>query len=341
MVVTQAAPAAKARAGLRQIDLHRDLRPIADLIDEAFAGELDAAGRSSLNEMRTLARMGPLLYLMLPVGGEMGGFFRGFVWEADGQIVGNVTIQQLDGYGQRWMIANVAVRRAYRGRGIARALVEAALDRIRQLGGEWALLQVRGDNDIARGLYERMGFSKVVAETSLRSFKTPDVTPSPLPPTTSTRLLHESDDAAVQYLARQVMPELARWWNARRHNDLRRFTDSAVARTWGLISGKGYRQRLGLWVGQELMGMADIDLHPRGEHRLDLLTHPKQSDRWERYLLAHALTYLRAYPDCSITATVCDYQSETRAVFESFGFRATNVLLTMRRRIRNLSEIYT
>ncbi|MBX7233482.1 MAG: GNAT family N-acetyltransferase [Caldilineales bacterium] len=338
MVATQATPTIQRRSGLRQIDIHNDLGAIADLIDEAFADDLDAAGRASLRELRAMARLGPLLYLMIPPGAEMGGYFRGFVWEAEGEVVGNITLQQLDSYGQRWMIANVAVRRAFRGRGIARGLMDAALDRIGQWGGEWATLQVRHDNQVARGLYERMGFAPVLAETHHRAAAVPDLPPPPLPADVALHPLSDRDQQAVHYLARQAMPELARWWNARRHNDLGHFTDAGVTRLWGRMSGQGFRQRLGLWRADELLGMVDADSRPRGEHRLDLLLLPTEVGCWERTLALHGLACLRDYPHRAVIATSVDYQPDAADVLASCGLRPTYTLLTMRRRVRRLSE---
>lgn len=338
MVATQATPTINRRSGPRQIDIHNDLSAIADLIDEAFADDLDASGRASLRELRAMARLGPLLYLMVPPGAEMGGYFRGFVWEADGQVVGNITIQQIDSYGQRWMIANVAVRRAYRGRGIARGLMDAALDRIRQWGGEWAMLQVRDDNTVARGLYERMGFAPVLAEIHHRAAFVPSLQPPPLPPDVEMRGLYDRDQHAVQYLARQAMPELARWWNARRHNDISHFTDSGVTRLWGRMSGQGFRQRLGLWRAGELVGMVDADARPRGEHRLDLLVLPTEAGQWEQILARHGLASLGDFPHRAVNAIVADYQPDAVTALESCGLRPTYTLVTMRRRVHSLSE---
>lgn len=340
MVATQVTPTISRRSGLRQIDLHNDLHAIADLIDEAFADDLDAAGRASLRELRTMARLGPMLYLMVPPGGEMGGYFRGFVWEADGHVVGNITLQQIDSYGQRWMIANVAVRRAYRGQGIARSLMDAALDRIRQLGGEWATLQVRRDNEIARGLYERMGFSPVLVETHLRAIGVPDLPAPAVPADLELRPLYDRDQHAVQSLARQAMPELARWWNGRRHNDIGHFTDNGVTRAWGWLSGQGFRQRLGLWRSNELLGIVDADTRPRGEHQIDLLTTPGEAGRWEQTLALHGLALLRTSPHRAINATTHDYQAEAGAALQACGLHPTFTLVTMRRRVRSLSERY-
>ena len=168
MVLSCASDISSSAEGVRQIDLRRDLRAIADLISDAFANELDAGGQASLRKLRSLSRLGPLLYLMVPPSGELGGFLRGFVWEADGEVVGNITLQQADYGGRRWMIANVAVRPDHRQKGIAGTLMQAALTRIKELRGEWAILQVDETNDVARRLYQRLGFQDVLSTITLR-----------------------------------------------------------------------------------------------------------------------------------------------------------------------------
>ena len=340
MDLALASQAESGHTGLRQIDLRKDLRAIADLIEEAFGEELDSSGRSALREMHTLSRLGPVLYLMVPTGGELGGFFRGFVWEVNGQVVGNITIQQVDGYGQRWMIANVAVHKPFRGRGIGRSLMEAALDRIRQLGGEWALLQVRRDNAVARGLYERLGFGDVVAETALRSFTLPPAVAYSLPAGVQFRPLYDEHWRHIQYLLRQSMPELARWWQPQRCGGYRTNTSSLIGKYWGQISGQGYRQRLGAWEGNDLMGVLDVDVSPQSEHHIDLLLHPQRRGQWEAPLLAHGLSTLANQPPHPVTATLFDYQPHAIETLKALGFRQTNVLVTMRKRIERLSERY-
>ena len=68
------------------------------------------------------------------------------------------------GYTVAWYLdedvhlANVAVRRGFRERGIGRALVEAVMDRAREAGAERIVLEVRRSNVEAQKLYETLGF---------------------------------------------------------------------------------------------------------------------------------------------------------------------------------------
>jgi GNAT superfamily N-acetyltransferase len=142
--------------GLRPVQLRQDLAAIADLIEYCFAPTLDAAGRSAIQEMRLISRSGPLLWLMGGLNRALPGLVQGFVWLEKGRLVGNVSISPA-GFGRGWVIANVAVHPDFRRHGIARQLMQAALDQITQRG-RFATLQVEADNPAARALYESLGF---------------------------------------------------------------------------------------------------------------------------------------------------------------------------------------
>ncbi len=144
-----------AFTGSRPVHPRRDLAAIADLIEFAFADTLDAGGRSAIRDMRLLSRSGPLLWLVARLNHAIP-LMRGFVWIEQGQLVGNVSLAPT-GHDRGWVIANVAVYPAYRRRGIARQLMDTALEWAAQQG-EYATLQVDADNAAARTLYESLGF---------------------------------------------------------------------------------------------------------------------------------------------------------------------------------------
>lgn len=84
----------------------------------------------------------------------------GFVWEEDGQIVGNLNLIHFFHQGRRLnLIANVAVHPNYRRRGIAQALTQAALEKTRKRRVQEVWLQARADNPVALKLYQQMGFT--------------------------------------------------------------------------------------------------------------------------------------------------------------------------------------
>lgn len=147
--------------GLRPINLRSDLGQLADLIELVFQDVMDASGRAAIQEMRYLSKMGPGLSVLNVLNNTSLGVSRGYVWIEDGRLVGNASIYPAGWpreMGNAWMIANVGVHPSFQRRGIARRLMAAALELIRELGGRYAILQVDTDNHAALSLYDGMGF---------------------------------------------------------------------------------------------------------------------------------------------------------------------------------------
>ncbi len=147
--------------GLRPVNLRTDLRPLADLIELVFADSMDSSGRSAIREMRYLSHVGHGLHLLSRLNELMLGISMGFVYVADGRLVGNVSVYP-SGYPKdmraAWILANIGVHPAFQRRGIAGDLVDAAVDMIAKRRGRQVILQVNRDNYAALRLYERQGF---------------------------------------------------------------------------------------------------------------------------------------------------------------------------------------
>ena len=91
MTATQAAqrPATQAKEnGIRPFDIARDLRPVAELIADAFASELDERGEAALREMRVMSRLGGVLGVLNRTTSDLQNFFGGFVWVVGGKLIG-------------------------------------------------------------------------------------------------------------------------------------------------------------------------------------------------------------------------------------------------------------
>lgn len=156
---------------LRPVNLRTDLAPLADLIELVFADTMDASGRAALREMRMMSRMGAALSFFAKLNEMATGIGMGVVWIEGGQLVGNVSIYPAHlprGAGTGWIIANVGVHPNFQGRGIAKALMQSALDIIRRRGGGLTLLQVDDDNSRAIALYHGLGF---VTERAFTTYK--------------------------------------------------------------------------------------------------------------------------------------------------------------------------
>jgi ribosomal protein S18 acetylase RimI-like enzyme len=138
--------------------LRTDLGALADLIEIAFASNMDSSGRAAVQEMRVLSRMGLGLNVLAGLNELAHGMGQGYVWIADGKLVGNVSAYLARDLPQTWVIVNVAVYPAYQRRGIASHLMAATLDMIRAHGGKTVVLQVDADNVGAQRVYQRLGF---------------------------------------------------------------------------------------------------------------------------------------------------------------------------------------
>jgi ribosomal protein S18 acetylase RimI-like enzyme len=144
---------------LRPFDARRDLNAVADLIELGFSDTLDDDGRRYLRQMRTAAQTFDHSGFF-GLGGWISGFAMvGYVWEENNQVVGNVNlIPYLVGTKRYFLIANVVVYPNYRGRGIGRALTKKAVEHAQRSGAPAVWLHVRTENEVARRLYESLGF---------------------------------------------------------------------------------------------------------------------------------------------------------------------------------------
>ena len=145
--------------GLRPVNLRTDLAPLADLIELVFADSMDQGGRAAVREMRYLSKVGVGISMLPGLNDLTHGINMGYVWIADGRLVGNVSIYPTHKpYRNTWIIANVGVHPDYQKRGIATQLMRASMDTVRARGGERAILQVDVENAAARRVYSRLGF---------------------------------------------------------------------------------------------------------------------------------------------------------------------------------------
>jgi GNAT superfamily N-acetyltransferase len=117
--------------------LARDLYQIGGLIEVCFGPYLDSTGQASIREMRSVGQLGPVLWLidMLGLRNVLLGLGPGFVNRVGSRVVGNISLYpggRHPFWGRGWLIANVAVHPDYQRRGIARGLMDAALNQARK-----------------------------------------------------------------------------------------------------------------------------------------------------------------------------------------------------------------
>lgn len=128
-----------------------DHRAIWDADCEAFLDHHDPTIRDD-NDFRAWFAQPTLdtsLWRVAWAGDEVAGSVMTFVWTDENERLGV----------RRAWLEHVSVRRPWRGRGVARALISATLEMLQAAGFEDAKLGVHGDNPTgAVGVYERCGF---------------------------------------------------------------------------------------------------------------------------------------------------------------------------------------
>jgi ribosomal protein S18 acetylase RimI-like enzyme len=330
MVVARALrqPQATLR-GARRFDPARDLGAVAHLLEEAFRPE----HTFPLSNVPFLRKVGVLLWQINynPISPE---HTFGFVWAEDGQLVGNVTVMPDGGRLDRYAISNVAVKPAYRSRGIARQLMIIALDELRARAAKWALLNVRPTNSDAMKLYRDLGFQEIELRGEWTSPPSPSLASGRggrrLGVGAEVRPLCFSDQRAALELIRTATPTNVQQFRSPRFDG---FALNWEDRITEMVSD--------FFIGQvthryalEQNGKLAALLAVRGQriaspHRIAIEVHPDFRGRVENDLIAFALRDLARFPPRDIRAVVASTHPELIIALEQQGFRFLNGLTLM------------
>lgn len=158
-----------SKTNIRELNISRDLDRVADLIEQCFPLQYDQDGQTYIREMRKAAREMRLLGWLSSFSDFNNNKSPGFVWEEEGQILGNLSMIPFVNQGRNiYLVANVAVDPKHRRRGIARALTDHALAYLQNKHISEVWLQVRDDNPAAYQLYRSAGFVDHVVRTTWR-----------------------------------------------------------------------------------------------------------------------------------------------------------------------------
>ena len=152
---------------LRPFDVRKDLDAVANLVETCFADTLDEDGRRYVNHMHAASRNPGYLRWALAVAENAPMPFSGFVWESNGYLAANLNLIPYRYQGKRcYLIANVAVDPAYRRKGIAKTLTNAAINHARKRSIDELWLHVRSENAAALDLYQSLGFTEQARRTT-------------------------------------------------------------------------------------------------------------------------------------------------------------------------------
>jgi GNAT superfamily N-acetyltransferase len=274
-------------------------------------------GRRMLRWMRRFGHLGwigcLLNYWFLPSAARP----YGFLWEADGLVVGNANLSKVEGYPGRWALSNVAVHTDYRRQGIARGLVKASIDLVRSLNGKAIMLQVDHDNPETQVLYASFGFRPMVTRTTWtrRENRVPSLTEIG-----SARRRKWEEWKQQWEFAKAIHPEGLIWPYP---------TTSSIFRPHGFIETLGIgdaRHWISLEKGQVVGSLSARRRIEKGSWRFILVVQPEAHGRVEAGLIALALTELPTRG-----SILLEYPAGVaEATLESFGFQSERTLTWMK-----------
>lgn len=237
----------KAHSHLRPLSILKDLPSVADLIELCFSDTMDSDGRRFVQDMRRSSHDSSFLKWANRAAETTSLPLTGYIWEENGRIIGNASLVPFRHRGKRlYLIANVAVHPAHRGKGIARALTERSLQHARGKKVDDIWLHVRNDNPSAIHLYETLGFIERARRTQWQA---------------STDLRAEEPDTDIAVTTRHP-----RYWAAQLHWLSRLYPDAlGWHRNWNITSLKP-----GLWNWLYLL-FVDINIRQWAAVRQDNL----------------------------------------------------------------------
>lgn len=316
-----------AADGLRPLSLARDWRQVLALIETAFGEALDAESRRALRGMRLPPLLPPLIGLLDSLSPPGEGMMPGFVWVKGGRVVGTASVRRVQPFSRGWLISNFAVHPDQQGQGIGRALLEAALEFAEEHGGVWVILQVRDNNQVARRLYESLGFQVIGQVTRLRKVGREGMAGPTF--TEGLRPARWSEGSALFRLARALVSHNVLWADTM-NRDL--YQTGPLSRLAGRL--RGYRRQW--WVrdepGHTLKAAVGIEVDARNPwHRLRLLILPEaQDEQLASQFIAWGLARLAAARPLPIEIEHLASDQATRAALTQAGFEPLFALIHMR-----------
>jgi len=337
-MVTRTAGRVTLHQGVRRLDPLRDLGQVTSIIEEGFGRDLTKAGQRALREMRFLSRLGPVLWWLVAASPEFRDYHSGFVWVEEGRVVGTLHVTRPGPYSRRWLISNVAVRVNFRGRGIARSLMEKALSWARERGGEAVFLRVRRDNIVAWSLYESLGFQPLYDSVSLRLAQVPpvqkravdDVVLVPYQP---------RQWRAVRELARAAASSTFHWLEPVRDDEFRLSLGQRLSEWWArLTTGREFCRLVAQRDARVVAALAVEIAIQRDNHSLLLHIHPDHRGTLEEMLVTEALCRLWTHRDRATVVRLPVGYDEIVTVLKRYGFVEQQALTLMRRSLTESNQ---
>jgi ribosomal protein S18 acetylase RimI-like enzyme len=315
---------ARASDGLRPIDMSRDVPQIVELLKMVFGEALELDEGQLLGD-DVGAQISNLFYRFNPATSRLT---NGFVWLADGRIVGNVTLLSTMSW-DRFLVANVAVHPNYRRRGIARAMMHAVTSAVKKRGGRAILLQVVKDNESAIDLYRSLGYVGVGHMTTWYSSasRLRRIDPPAGAPAIDVRPLPGRQWREAYALDTACVPADLNWPEPLRPDAYRQ---TIWQRLGDVMNSRLFETWAAAEVNDRLAGLATISSQWGRSHLLTLRVHPDAAGRLERPLLAKLVRRLQYLPRRNVRIDHPDDDIVANALLTEANFTVQRTLTHMR-----------
>lgn len=343
-----------------------DLPALRHLFAEAFSEEIERRGVDLAAQFSQWQHLSPLFRpnsrsesfagargAIYPLARVLALFpnpyqhvFNLHVAEIDGAIAGFIQTSPANREHTRWHVDYLAVAPAFRGHGVAQALLDFTFEH--HVGSQSFTVEIDTRNLPAIGLFTRKGFRRYatvhyfeLAAEKLEAYETPA-------PPSGLRPYRSKDAEGLLQLHHACTPSPMRMIDARCVAD---FEVGFVERTFGKWRGRlGMVEEDRYVVTDErkrVIGYLHVTAQLRSaSHAIDLLVHPGYDELAEP-LLRFGLAKLRRYPRHEVLAWVPDYQPAKMTALEHAGFSLLTAnhlfvrdsLLTIRMPSRSASTV--
>lgn len=300
---------------MRAWDFEKDHENVIKLLDIVFEKELETKGLNVKVIFDEFKAILPLMNFMGIFSKNYKHILDGYVFEnEDGEIVASVNI----GYSLfYWEVAMVATHPDYRRRGLARQLVNAAIDHAKRFGAKLCVLEVLDINEPAYKLYRSLGFVHYDSLTrqKLDYSKLSDIPTIDFPKGYELRKFarNKTTNQARYELDLRVTPEETQVFHP---VDKRKYFKPLLIRIVRPVAKLLLKVKRFDWLiyqGESLVG--DISVYPSRKegspHRIDLMLDPAHSQILSEPMVAHCLVTLRNNTSAEANTLVEFRTSET------------------------------
>jgi ribosomal protein S18 acetylase RimI-like enzyme len=315
----------QSKNGPRPINLNTDIPGILRLLETVFGASLGPEGQRMFAGTSNANQSPAILWRLSPAAAKLS---LGFVWEANGRIVGNVTVLTTEVPG-RYLVVNVAVHPDFRRQGIARLLMKQVETLVRQRGGNQILLQVVKQNSAAGELYNSLRYTTVGSmthwATSVTRLRRLELTlENGGPPI---RELKRQEWRAAYALDQLALPNDLNWPEQLK-------PDAYKTGFWANIVHFLTGRQVETWVmhgaKNQMVGLGSIRSEWGRSHQVSLRVHPTWQGRLERPLLAKLIRRLQNLSRHSVQIEHPDDDELVNALLQEANFQPRRTLTHMR-----------